>query len=61
MRYVSRARKPRSFDIDDDTPLIPNIDVPEHEEAFTGLLDSRGDEIWRQPRPVGFGRDKEWG
>ena len=59
MRYFTRS-KPKSFDIDDDTPLIPNIDVPEHEPSFTGLLDSKGDEIWRAPRPVGFGRDKEW-
>jgi hypothetical protein len=59
MRYFSRARRVRSEWIDDD-PLLPSLSVPEHEEAFTGLLDSNGDEIWRQPRPVGFGRDKEW-
>ena len=45
---------------DDDVPLLPSLDVPEHEDAFTGLLDSRGEEIWRAPRPVGFGRDREW-
>jgi hypothetical protein len=40
--------------------LLPHIDVPEHESSFTGLLDDKGEEIWRAPRPVGFGRDKEW-
>jgi hypothetical protein len=61
-RYVSRHRsiRPRG-DWDDDTPMLPSLEVPEHEEAFTGLLDAVGNEIWRQPRPVGFGRDKEWG
>ena len=41
-------------------PLVPHIDVPEHEASFTGLLDASGEEIWRGPRPVGFGRDGEW-
>jgi hypothetical protein len=61
VRYFSRPRaiKPRC-DWDDDVPLIPSIDVPEHEERFTGLLDGRGEEIWCAPRPIGFGRDKEW-
>lgn len=59
MRYVARVRKPRC-EWDDDVPLLPSIDAPEHVEVFTGLLDSRGDEIWRQPRPAGFGREKEW-
>jgi len=26
----------------------------------TGLLDKNGNEIWRAPNPVGFGRDGEW-
>lgn len=56
-RYFTKSR---AFDIDEDSPLLPNIFVPEHEEAFTGLLDVFGDEIWRQPRPIGFGRDREW-
>jgi len=59
MRYFTRSRKVRA-EWDDDVPLLPCIDVPEHEDSFTGLLDSRGEEIWRAPRPVGFGRDKEW-
>jgi hypothetical protein len=60
--YFSRpkAQRPRADWLDDERPLVPNIDVPEHVEAFTGLLDSHGEEIWRAPRPVGFGRDREW-
>jgi hypothetical protein len=41
-------------------PLLPNVDVPEHEASFTGLLDAKGEEIWRGPNPMGFGRDNEW-
>jgi hypothetical protein len=42
-------------------PLLPSVDVPEHEPSFTGLLDSRGEEIWRAPNPMGFGHHREWG
>lgn len=35
-------------------------DVPDHEPSFTGLLDASGEEIWRAPRAVGFGRRDEW-
>lgn len=59
-RYFSRTRKTRADWLDDERPLIPNIDVPEHEETFTGLIDLFGNDICRQPRPIGFGRDKEW-
>ena len=61
-RYATRSRlaKPRSFDIDDDTPLIPNLTVDDHEAVFTGLLDASGEELFRLPNPIGFGRDKEW-
>lgn len=34
--------------------------VPEHEARDTGLIDARGDAIWRAPNPLGFGRDEEW-
>lgn len=44
----------------EDSPLIPGCDVDEHVPTFTGLLDPNGDEIWRDPRPIGFGRDGEW-
>lgn len=35
-------------------PLLPHVNVPDHEASFTGLLDSRGEEIWREPNPMGF-------
>ncbi len=61
-RYFTRPRssKPRADWIDDDRPLIPNLDVPEHEARETGLLDKYGDPIMCAPRPVGFGRMEEW-
>ena len=66
-RYFS---KPRAWvgtdfgqaydDTDYSRPMVPDLYVPEHEATDTGLLDARGDSIWRAPRPVGFGRDDEW-
>jgi len=35
-------------------PLLPAVAAPEHEATFTGLLDIRGEEIWRGPKPMGF-------
>lgn len=62
MRYFTRPRAVKvRAEWDDDVPLIPHLDVPDHEPTFTGLLDDKGEEIWRAPRPVGFGRDREWG
>jgi len=44
-----------------DYPIIRNdVTVCDHEAVNTGLLDADGDEIWREPNPVGFGRDDEW-
>jgi len=60
VRYFTRRA---SVQIEDDCytdPLIPNIDAPEPEASFTGLLDAKGEEIWRAPNPIGFGRDGEW-
>jgi len=34
--------------------------VPDHEPTFTGLLDPSGEEIWREPRSIGFGRRDDW-
>lgn len=61
-RYFSRAQaiRPKADWSDDDYPLIPAINVPEHEAADTGLLDAKGNTIWRAPNPMGFGRDGEW-
>jgi hypothetical protein len=56
-RYVTRPKArgwiedPR---YDDDKPLIPGCDVPEHVATFTGLLDASGEEIWIEPRSIGF-------
>jgi hypothetical protein len=60
-RYVRRPRsiRPRC-EWDEDVPLVPHLDVPDHKASFTGLLDANGEEIWREPRPVGFGRDRDW-
>jgi hypothetical protein len=44
----------RSYWIDEDRPLLPSLDVPDHEAAFTGLVDRRGDPIMRGPNPMGF-------
>lgn len=60
-RYTSRA--PRSFHCEDDwhtDPMLPGVTVDDHEAVFTGLLDAKGEEIWRQPNPMGFGRDNDW-
>lgn len=61
-RYVSRKSviKPRADWIDDDYPMIPNLEVCDFEAADTGLLDASGHSIWREPNPIGFGRDDEW-
>lgn len=40
--------------------FTPPITVDEHVATDTGLLDVDGNEIWRAPNPVGFGRDEEW-
>ena len=60
-RYIKRPRGWVSDPLyDEDAGLLPEITVPEHVAKFTGLLDADGDEIWKEPRPVGFGRDDEW-
>jgi hypothetical protein len=61
-RYV---RRPRADWIEDDCvgnedTLLPHLTVDDHEAVFTGLLDAKGEEIWRTPNPMGFGRDGEW-
>ena len=60
-RYVTRpkATRPR-MEWDDDVPLVPSLTVDDHEAVCTGILDSNGDEIWRAPNPIGFGRDEDW-
>ena len=41
-------------------PQSHTPDVAEHVPTFTGLLDATGEEIWREPRAIGFGRRDEW-
>jgi len=62
-RYFTKASAPKANWIADETWVDAQSHVPtvaDHEPTFTGLLDARGDEIWRAPRPIGFGRDEEW-
>jgi hypothetical protein len=61
-RYVSRPRSAVAEDdcVFDENPLLPAVSVDDHEAVFTGLLDATGDEIWRAPNPMGFGRDGDW-
>lgn len=60
-RYQSRPRAYVADDLDEgDYPLVPEIQVSENVAVDTGLLDSLGNSIWRNPFPVGFGRDDEW-
>lgn len=58
-RVTEMMGRPRAA-WDDEYPMLPHLDVPDHEAADTGLLDHRGDPIMRAPRPMGFGRDGEW-
>ena len=54
-RYYTRAFRPRADDgWSNDIPRPSTLDVPEHEPTNTGLLDARGDAIWRAPNPMGF-------
>lgn len=62
-RYFTRAAKPLYVETPlwpDSQPLVPGVQVADHEAAFTGLLDAKGEEIWRQPNPMGFGKDRDW-
>lgn len=59
-RYFVRPRADKPLYV--ETPLWsedkesfrPNLDVPDHDATFTGLLDAAGEEIWRAPNPMGF-------
>lgn len=56
-RYFTRKprqRHPRADWLDDDSPLIPEIEVSDHQPIDTGLIDQHGDQIMRGPNPIGF-------
>lgn len=55
-RYFTRAKRPRADDDlwTDDISRPHSIEVCDHEATDTGLLDARGDMIWRAPNPIGF-------
>lgn len=59
-RYVTRPV--RAFYVEDDTYRDPinwgPPSVPEHIATETGILDHRGDMIWRTPDPIGFRFDR---
>lgn len=61
-RYVARPRssRPRADWFDDDSPMIPSLSVDGPGDVDTGLVDLAGNEIWRVPPPIGFGRCEEW-
>jgi hypothetical protein len=61
-RYFTRARY-SPLECEDEWSrdgLLPSVSVPDHQPSFTGLFDAKGEEIWRAPNPMGFGRDREW-
>ena len=61
-RYFARPKAIAAEDdcVFEENSLTPDVSVDEHVAIFTGLLDAKGEEIWRAPNPVGFGRDDEW-
>ncbi len=58
-RYVIR---PRATDCDwwAESRIQSVPTVSESVPSDTGLLDVKGNTIWRMPNPIGFGRDEEW-
>jgi hypothetical protein len=63
-RYFCRKITARGYVEDDiDVPLAGLINmpcVPENCAVDTGLVSADGITIWREPNPVGFGKDDEW-
>ena len=54
-RYVSLARKQKAFDDDwYEAPLEPALTVIENDPIPTGLLDAKGNDIYRMNDPMGF-------
>ena len=61
-RYFVRSSLPnrKAWDIDEDEPFRPNLEVSDHEAVETGLIAVTGEPIMRMPNPIGFGRGGEW-
>lgn len=60
-RYFAKPKAWVEDDLyEDDYVPSESVQVCDHEATFTGLLDASGDEIWRAPNPIGFGRDEDW-
>lgn len=56
-RYFTRTKAiAPKCDWDNDHPLLPCLTVSDHEATDTGLVDHRGNPIFRAPREMGFGR-----
>jgi hypothetical protein len=58
-RYVIRPRASKPLYVetplwDDAEPHRPALTVDDHKPIYTGLLDARGEEIWRAPNAIGF-------
>lgn len=63
-RYFTRpksARPTAAPEGDCDDPLLPSLNVSDHEAVDTGLFDQRGDTIWRGPNEMGFHNPRERG
>lgn len=61
--FVRRAQTKASLYVENEhygrpQDITPTVD--DHEPTFTGLLDKDGEEIWRAPRSIGFGRRDDW-
>lgn len=61
--FVKRAPVRSTLYVENDhygraQDVTPTVD--EHVPTFTGLLGARGEEIWREPRSIGFGKRGDW-
>jgi hypothetical protein len=60
-RYAKpAARTIRAWDLHEDEPFRPYLEVDGSEPVDTGLIWESGEPVMRLPNPVGFGRDEEW-
>jgi hypothetical protein len=57
-RYITRPRKCEWDDYNVILPTTVTVHTAQDQAAKTGLLDHRGDAIYRVPEPIGFLRPK---